>query len=234
MIGTLIETEARVPRRAMGMAVSFMAHTALVALAVATTAAKHVSATKPLLIAVRPIMAPPPRPNKDAGLSAARRPETNVATPLMPAIQVPMITPTDIPAIDFSPAATAVDFLSSTSRVGNPCADQCPQLNGRGSDSTSAVWAVNEAMMQLREPAIPPKYPDALRRAGIDGTVVVKFVVDTLGRVDPATIEVLSSTHSQFTAAVRATIDRLRFYPATAAGRRVRAAAVMPFQFTLK
>jgi len=62
----------------------------------------------------------------------------------------------------------------------------------------------------------------------------VKFVVDTLGRVDPASIEVLNSSHDLFTAAVRETLARLRFNPARAGDRKVRAAAIMPFQFTLK
>jgi periplasmic protein TonB len=89
-------------------------------------------------------------------------------------------------------------------------------------------------MMQLREPPVPPRYPEALRRAGIDGTVVVKFVVDTLGRVDMATVEVLSSSHDLFTIAVRETLAKVRFYPARVGERKVRAAAVMPFHFMLK
>jgi outer membrane biosynthesis protein TonB len=48
------------------------------------------------------------------------------------------------------------------------------------------------------------------------------------------TIEVLRSTHSAFTTAVRETISRLRFAPATSGERKVPALAVMPFHFTLR
>ena len=151
----------------------------------------------------------------------------------MPTIRVLTIMPTEIPPIDLTAVPTAVDFSDQRSQSRESCTYPCPRLGASG-DSTSPLWAVNEMMLQLREPPVPPRYPDALRRAGIDGTVIVKFVVDTLGRVDPAAIEVLNSSHDLFTAAVRETLARLRFNPARAGDRKVRAAAIMPFQFTLK
>jgi protein TonB len=88
--------------------------------------------------------------------------------------------------------------------------------------------------MQLREQVVAPRYPERLRQAGVEGKVVVKFVVDTLGRVDPATIEIMESTHDLFTAAVRETLARLRFNPATSGSRKVRATAMMPFEFRIR
>jgi protein TonB len=88
--------------------------------------------------------------------------------------------------------------------------------------------------MRLRQQPVPPRYPEALRAAGIDGSVLVKFVVDTTGRVDMTSIEIVSSTHELFTAAVRETLARLRFYPTEVNGKRVRTSAQMPFLFTLQ
>ena len=62
----------------------------------------------------------------------------------------------------------------------------------------------------------------------------MRFVVDTTGRVDPASVEVLESSHELFTAAVRETLARLRFVPAEYNGKKASVAAMMPFQFTLK
>ena len=47
-------------------------------------------------------------------------------------------------------------------------------------------------------------------------------------------VEVTSSSHDLFTAAVRDALPRLRFYPATSGTRKVPAAGIMPFHFTLK
>lgn len=45
----------------------------------------------------------------------------------------------------------------------------------------------------------------------------VRFVVDTLGRVDPARIAVEYATHPAFGEAVRAVAPTWRFHPATLA-----------------
>jgi protein TonB len=63
--------------------------------------------------------------------------------------------------------------------------------------------------------------------------VLIRFVVDTLGRIDVSTIQVLSSTHDQFTRAVRDVLPAFRFKPAEVGGHRVRSLAEMPFEFTV-
>lgn len=60
----------------------------------------------------------------------------------------------------------------------------------------------------------PPVYPRALLRAGITGSVRVRFIIDTLGRVEERSIEVLESSSAGFDPAVRATINGSRFEPA--------------------
>lgn len=93
---------------------------------------------------------------------------------------------------------------------------------------------------QVEEPATllaPPdvRYPAALRTAeggGITGDVLAQFVVDTTGRVDPATAKVLRSTHPAFTAAILAVLPALAFHPARAGGRAVKQLVQLPFRFT--
>ena len=48
-----------------------------------------------------------------------------------------------------------------------------------------------------------PRYPESLRQAAIDGRVLVRFAVDTVGRIDMSSVTVLASTHDLFTRAVR-------------------------------
>ena len=58
-----------------------------------------------------------------------------------------------------------------------------------------------------------PRYPESLRQAGIDGRVLVRFTVDTLGRVDMSSVQILESTHDLFTRAVRDALAGFRFKP---------------------
>jgi protein TonB len=72
-----------------------------------------------------------------------------------------------------------------------------------------------------------------MRTTGISGRVRIRFVVDTTGRVDPSSVQVIESTHDLFTNAVRAVLPSLRFKPSEANGQRVRSLAEMPFDFVI-
>lgn len=77
-------------------------------------------------------------------------------------------------------------------------------------------------------------YPNALRAANVEGSVLLQFVVDAKGMVDTTTIKVLKSTHDSFSLSARATLRRTHFTPAEVGGRRVKQLVQMPFQFSLK
>ena len=76
-----------------------------------------------------------------------------------------------------------------------------------------------------------PVYPAELDSLQISGKVVVQFTVTQQGRIDFNTFRVLESTHELFTHAVRAALQRWRFYPAEVGDRRVAAIATLPFTF---
>jgi protein TonB len=79
----------------------------------------------------------------------------------------------------------------------------------------------------------PPAYPEALRGAGIEGKVVVEFVVDERGQPVQGSVRVVQSDNDLFTDAVRIALGRLRFTPAEVAGKKVSQLVQMPFVFTL-
>jgi TonB family protein len=62
---------------------------------------------------------------------------------------------------------------------------------------------------------------------------VAEFVVDTAGMVDPATVEILSSTDDRFSDAVREALPSAHFAPALRRGRRVRQLVQLPISFGL-
>jgi TonB family protein len=78
-----------------------------------------------------------------------------------------------------------------------------------------------------------PEYPDRMRRAYVEGEVLVQFVVDTLGHAEMNTLKILRSTHSDFTNAVRLVLPGYGFQPAELNGRKVRQLTQMPFVFCL-
>jgi TonB family protein len=77
-------------------------------------------------------------------------------------------------------------------------------------------------------------YPLLLRDAGVTGTVIVAFTVDTLGVPDPASMSVQSSTHQAFTAAAIAVARVMRFSPATKDGGAVQVRLTLPVTFALQ
>lgn len=78
-----------------------------------------------------------------------------------------------------------------------------------------------------------PRYPDRLKTANVEGQVLVEFVVDAGGRVVPGTLEVIQSSHDDFTQAIRDVLPQLRFQPAEVGGVRVPQLVQRPFVFML-
>jgi len=81
------------------------------------------------------------------------------------------------------------------------------------------------------ERSAAPAYPDSLRRAGIGGSVMAQFVVDTAGRVEMETVRLHDSTNPQFTESVRVALPRMLFRPAVLNGRKARQIVEVPFKF---
>lgn len=84
-----------------------------------------------------------------------------------------------------------------------------------------------------REDNPRPRYPDALKDAGIEGSFMVQFVVDSTGRVDPKTLSFPKAAHPAFLRAVRDALLRSRYFPAELAGIRVRQLVQQQFTFVI-
>jgi periplasmic protein TonB len=79
-----------------------------------------------------------------------------------------------------------------------------------------------------------PRYPFSLLSMGVEGNVVVQFVVDSTGKADMRSLRIVRSTHELFARAVRAVLPRLRFLPAEVGGNRVDVLVEQPFQFSVR
>ncbi|HEU4697735.1 MAG TPA: energy transducer TonB [Gemmatimonadales bacterium] len=78
----------------------------------------------------------------------------------------------------------------------------------------------------------PVEYPRALWRRGVEGTVVLRLVVDSTGAVPADSARVAESSGSaRLDSAALAAAPRLRFAPALRQGRPVAAAVLQPVEF---
>jgi bla regulator protein BlaR1 len=71
-------------------------------------------------------------------------------------------------------------------------------------------------------------YPRDLRGEGIGGTVMMQFVIQADGKVDPASVKVVDSTHEQFGEASVKAVEKFRFRPGRYKGQNVRVLIQMP------
>lgn len=78
-----------------------------------------------------------------------------------------------------------------------------------------------------------PRYPDELRAARVEGTVLAQFVVRADGSVDRGSLKVLRTSHQQFSESVVDAIFGMRFLAAEKGGRKVSQLVQQPFMFAL-
>jgi protein TonB len=78
----------------------------------------------------------------------------------------------------------------------------------------------------------PPAYPELLRRAGIQGHVLLQAVVDTTGRVEPNSVKILKSSSPGFDLPTKRWALDARFRPARLQGRAVRVLVNLPVDFS--
>ena len=146
----------------------------------------------------------------------------------VPVVVDPTLIPTGIPPVD---ASLGVPF-DSTARASDGTGRGAASSSGTGdSGAPMTAFTVDREVVPLR--GVAPRYPTLLASANIEGTVVLQFVVDTLGRVERGSVDVLRADHALFEQSVREALARMRFVPAEAGGRKVRQLVEQPFTFAL-
>lgn len=241
MLHVLPESRRR-RRRASGvLATSVVAHAAVVGAVLAGTARATPAPAAPareLVYVATPRATPraptPPAPRASVPRSSPRASSAGAAAPAPPTVD-PIVAP--VLVLDLlPPAGRALRPLDEDAFArglrgasGGPAG---PGAGGAGAGPAVYPDAlVDRAVVPLGGAA--PRYPEALRAAGVEGTVVAEFVVDTAGRVEPASVTLADGAHPPFAQAVRQALRAMRFRPAEVDGRRVRQRVRQPFAFTL-
>jgi len=142
-------------------------------------------------------------------------------------VPVKSITPTPIAAKRDSSGKAPILFKEE----GKTASSLEGEIHSEGLASGLSGTAVYEAPILLSR--VIPSYPENARRLGIEGQVVLRFIVDQSGRVERE-IEVVTSIPMLDQAAINA-VRRWRFSPARDRdGNPVRVLVSVPLQFTLQ
>jgi periplasmic protein TonB len=235
MLGTLLESNAPRHRHRASTVASIVVHTAVIAGAIVVTASARTEPTLTNSSGEQPFYVP--LPDQERRIQGAR----SQARRLSGQGSIETRVPIDPRTIDYSvnalpPVRTEVDpgqlLAGDTAALGPPLGLIRGERVGRITGDQPATVATVDRVAAMLAP-LRPRYPDQLRAAGVTGRVVVRLVVDTMGRVEPASVVIRESSHDLFAQAVRAVLPSLRFVPAEAGGRKVRMLVDLPFEFRL-
>jgi hypothetical protein len=129
--------------------------------------------------------------------------------------------------------------VDSAGHVGMP-------THKRAAVAVFSVFAPWEQNAQLRSGQSPPAYPPGAQLQGYEGTVLLKFLVDSSGRAVMSTVQDVwpkekprwtardSSAYRSFLKETVQAIGRLEFDPARIGGCPVRQLVQMPFVYGLR
>ena len=171
------------------------------------------------------------QPERPAGFQELRPPREAIGVPPPQPSQAP------VSADDFGGRGTPGGVAG-----GNPPPPSPPSSGGTGSGTgggsgvdPNATYTANavDRVAELRNrgdvaSAMRRLYPSHLREAGVGGTVVVQFVVNAEGRVEPGSIRIIRAEHPDLGEQTRRAAAEFRFRPARKGNSNVRQLVQMP------
>ncbi len=227
MFETLVASTAPRQSRVDQLLTVVVIHAGIIVGAVTATArlSPHSSRAAPdtsmVFVAPVPATAAPP-----VEAHPAETPALADAPMLVPPAQLEVTQP--IPPAFNTSQPPAADWIRTVTAGGpKPAATVVPGSDGPGGPLQPIE--TDQPPVPLR--IVAPRYPPALAQAGIGGRVVAQFVVDTSGRVEPASITILETPHPGFEASVREALSGATFRPGLFRGAPVRVLVRQPITF---
>ena len=212
MLDTLLESKSHRTRGKGTAVVSAVFHAAVILGAVYATASgasAHDAPESPTK--VHWVTSPPPTVPIARQVHRPSTPTNRVATaaPLRVQLNIPVtLLPIDLnrPVVDPS------DFAPSSHVAGDSPARAG---NGTGGDTGTRAFDASQVDSPVSMlGSFRPDYPTQLRSSGVEGQVVVQFVVNELGRVDRESVRILSASNDLFASSVTSALGRVHFNPA--------------------
>jgi protein TonB len=233
-----------------GVSFSTVVHSVLIAGAVVATNPRthdlldsRGESAKPRVEEVQFIRTVPKEDRKDEKGAAAEKEQSAKAaeetvTPIIAVVEVAMAAPPDAAAAIITPAEeydketanwVALQFNKPTTSI----ADQIRRVYAVAQNGAYEQDVVEKTVWP--RPNNPkPNYPSSMLSAGIEAHVLMRFVVDSTGRVDARSLVFPQGVHQLFTEAVKRALLRSRYFPAELAGRRVAQHVVQDFVFQIQ
>lgn len=106
-----------------------------------------------------------------------------------------------------------------------------PEQEVKG-EEVMTVLEVDSAATRVDDGAAPP-YPPSMLAKKLEGSVAVQYIVDTTGRADTLSFQVLDATHKDFAESVRRTLPMMRFRAAKMNETKVRQLVQQLFSFRI-
>ena len=229
MFNNLIESK-RKRQKQSGGAFSFVAHVALITLAIYATANAAKEDEKPKEEKVDFVEV-----KKDEPAKPKEAPPPEIAAPPPPkgfqVLTAPVDIPDVLPDIDLTKSVTNENDFTGKGAQGGFAKGTEKKVEVK-EDQTYFEFQVEKPVMTAPGSG-QPRYPDILRQAGVEGDVLATFVVDTTGRADPASFKVLRTSHELFSNAVKQALPSMRFIPAEVGGKKVKQLVQQPFSFAI-
>lgn len=229
----LLESSPPRRRARAGTAVSIVVHVLLIGGAVVATASAGAPPDRDVTdVAIYVVPPKPAEPAPSAHHTAGVGSAVPNAPPL-PAVSLPPIDhvvagiPEPAPA---DPLRGLEESFDRGLRGGAGSGGESGSV--RSGDAPWDASVVDRAVVPLG--TLRPHYPETMRAMGRSGRAVVRFVVDTLGRVERDGITLVTATDPAFGDAALRAVPGLRFRPAEARGRKVRQLVELPFDFVLQ
>jgi len=245
MLNCFISTSAALRPLDIGTAVfSVVAHAGLIAFAVTNSGRPATAGTEPAHIAVEHVHFIDARSRVEMsdkkvkarkGGKAAQRAAVDplaVVAGITPPLIAPVSIPTTIPDVDYTSVATeAVSFGNTSESLARTVIGPANAVLGPGNAYSENVV---EKTVWPRRGNPTPRYPGMLERAGVEGRLLVRFVVDSTGKVDPKQMEFPATAERGFVESIKYALLHSRYFPAELGGIRVRQLVQQEFVFLLQ
>jgi len=223
-------------------AFSVAAHAGLIVFAVTSSGRAPLAAAEPMRVNVEHIhfvdaherMETSERAAKAKGSKGMRRAPVDplaVVASMAPPLIAPIDIPTSLPDIDYSAVATeSVSFGGATESLARTVIGPANAVLGPG--NAYSEFVVDKTVWPRRGNPMP-HYPGSLERAGVEARFVVRFVVDSTGKVDPKQMDFPQTADRGFIESVKYALLRSRYFPAELGGVRVRQLVQQEFVFLI-
>ena len=154
-----------------------------------------------------------------------------------PRLFLPLLVSNPDLQLEIRPAAASPQLIRFNARGLErhmpPVEAACPP-GELGDAILSGVYAEDSVDERPKIVSAPPlEYPPLLRQGGVQGRVMIQAIVDTLGRPEPSSLQILARPSTGFEQSARDHVLHAVFRPGRVKGRAVRVRVRVPIDYTI-